>query len=468
MAKRAVTKKWAIFSGLIALTAVFAFQNCGSGFEIASLESASTDDTALSGVPAEELNSASTPRSFLQLAPTTSTTGIAQRVVFVPMSRGSATTNRLIFDEWTLQGAGKTYLACNSYSDSTKCNNDANFTLVESIDGPDANGIEKVNSQVPGAANGTVSQYITYMPANDLFRRKEQSPAIGNLIFDKERVNVFIFSDKSKATFTWTPSLLDTTATEPSTSATFNPAKSGFWTGGNNETAVYNSSVYMLYCNYNVIDNQVFPAFDQKGCTFIGFRKGFRDIDPTGMTAEFMCYPGHPNYNLPAGTEIKVGCQHGTSAPIQLTTLTIKAFAQPTPQPTPSPTASTVSIVGSKRTFTLGETFSASWQAGTGYVSMGQRNKIYSASNTLIANNSTIVDWGKAEGSTVVPTADLASLFVGTNSIRIDYEIMQKSASGMWSTVNTISITVVKPAPTPTHSHSHTDPTADSVANTGC
>ena len=109
---------------------------------------------------------------------------------------------------------------------------------------------------------------------------------------------------------------------------------------------------------------------------------------------------------------------------------------------------STANIPNGQYTYTLGQSFTFKWQAATGYISMGQRNKVYSATNTLIANNSQIVDWNSASGTSTASTNELEPLFQGTNTIRIEYELMQKSSSGVWSTTGKyLSLTFIKNNP---------------------
>ncbi len=116
---------------------------------------------------------------------------------------------------------------------------------------------------------------------------------------------------------------------------------------------------------------------------------------------------------------------------------------------------STASISSGIYTYFWGETIVFQWNAAPNYISMGQRNKIYSDKGILIADNSQIADWGTASGSATVKTTDFESYFQGTNKIRIQYEIMQKDSSGTWSkTKKSIGISIAKntltpPTPTP-------------------
>ncbi len=136
------------------------------------------------------------------------------------------------------------------------------------------------------------------------------------------------------------------------------------------------------------------------------------------------------------------------------------------PRPT-VPQVSQASVPSGVFSYTLGQSFTFQWAAAGGYISMGQRNKIYSATNALIANNSTIADWNAASGTATVSTAQLDSYFQGTNSIRIDYEIMQKNNSGVWSSVGTyLSLTVIKSAE-PQTQNATVSCTAANPVNTG-
>ncbi len=126
-------------------------------------------------------------------------------------------------------------------------------------------------------------------------------------------------------------------------------------------------------------------------------------------------------------------------------------FTAPSPTPSPTPAInipSSATIQGGVLSqYTFGQSFTLVWQAGTGYVSMGQRNKIYSDSNALIQDNSAVGDWGASSGTSVIPVSAIGTaIFNGTSAIRINYEIMQKNAAGVWTPTGTvISIKILKP-----------------------
>ncbi len=112
--------------------------------------------------------------------------------------------------------------------------------------------------------------------------------------------------------------------------------------------------------------------------------------------------------------------------------------------------ASRAWILSGMRSYTFGQSFIYQWESGTDYVSLGQRNKVYSsATNTLIANNPGIADWNATSGTGIISTTDFEPFFQSTDAIRIEFEIMQKNNSGVWSSVGTtLSITVTKNAVT--------------------
>lgn len=145
-----------------------------------------------------------------------------------------------------------------------------------------------------------------------------------------------------------------------------------------------------------------------------------------------------------------------TPTPTPVSTPVVTPTPKLTPTPTPPPQVSngadqcSLKTTDGRTQFSLNDSFSYSWKTKSGFVSGGQRNKIFNPSGKLITSHDEIVSWGAKEGTKVISakelTADLTPLLIQNESIKIQYEMMQKSSAGDWYSCNSqMSLTWTRP-----------------------
>lgn len=135
--------------------------------------------------------------------------------------------------------------------------------------------------------------------------------------------------------------------------------------------------------------------------------------------------------------------------------------ANPTPVPTPvvkppnqvSKGVDQCSLMTTdgRTLFSLNDNLSYSWKTMAGFVSGGQRNKVFNSTGKLIASHNEIASWGAKEGTKVISAKDLAvdltPLLIQNETIKIQHEMMQKSSAGEWYSCNSqMSLTWTRPS----------------------
>jgi hypothetical protein len=104
---------------------------------------------------------------------------------------------------------------------------------------------------------------------------------------------------------------------------------------------------------------------------------------------------------------------------------------------------------GGRTQFNLEENISIVWASSQHFKEIGQRNRVFNFSGTLIGQNPTPVSWGQSPGSNVFSaiglSRDLTPLLLTTERVRVDYEILGLE-NGVWQSCGvTQSLTWSRP-----------------------